>query len=122
MNPGREIPGREDSSIGLHDYSYGRSVRILRLRNQQSEEWQYGRFWHQNILTNSGEEPQETGAGRMKYRGVNTPKDLAFYRRAGPCAMNSRIVRGLVEQMAGTIRSQSSPAGTTIEIAFAARD
>jgi len=36
--------------------------------------------------------------------------------------LGSRIVRGLVEQMAGTIRSQSSPAGTTIEIAIAARD
>jgi signal transduction histidine kinase len=36
--------------------------------------------------------------------------------------LGSRIVRGLVEQMAGTIRSQSSPAGTTVEIAIAARD
>jgi two-component sensor histidine kinase len=36
--------------------------------------------------------------------------------------LGSRIVRSLVEQMAGTIRSQSSPAGTTIEIAIAARD
>ena len=36
--------------------------------------------------------------------------------------LGSRIVRGLVEQVAGTIRTQSSPAGTTIEIAFAARD
>ena len=36
--------------------------------------------------------------------------------------LGSRIVRGLVEQMAGTIRSQSSPAGTTIEIAIAASD
>ena len=36
--------------------------------------------------------------------------------------LGSRIVRGLVEQMAGTIRSQSSPVGTTIEIAIAARD
>jgi two-component sensor histidine kinase len=36
--------------------------------------------------------------------------------------LGSRIVRGLVEQMAGTTRSQSSPAGTTIEIAIAARD
>jgi two-component sensor histidine kinase len=35
--------------------------------------------------------------------------------------LGSRIVRGLVEQMAGTIRSQSSPVGT-IEIAIAARD
>jgi two-component sensor histidine kinase len=33
--------------------------------------------------------------------------------------LGSRIVRGLVEQMAGTIRSQSGPAGTTIEIAIA---
>src|ERR1700676_2141246 len=30
--------------------------------------------------------------------------------------LGSRIVRGLVEQLAGTIRTQSSPAGTTIEI------
>ena len=36
--------------------------------------------------------------------------------------LGSRIVRGLVEQMAGTIQSQSSPAGTTIEIVMAARD
>ena len=36
--------------------------------------------------------------------------------------LGSRIVQGLVEQLAGTIRTQSSPAGTTIEIAFAARD
>jgi two-component sensor histidine kinase len=36
--------------------------------------------------------------------------------------LGSRIVRGLVEQMAGTIRSQSSAAGTTVEIAIAARD
>jgi two-component sensor histidine kinase len=36
--------------------------------------------------------------------------------------LGSRIVRSLVEQMAGTIRSQSSPAGTTIEIAIGARD
>jgi two-component sensor histidine kinase len=36
--------------------------------------------------------------------------------------LGSRIVRGLVEQMAGTIRSQSSSIGTTIEIAIAARD
>jgi two-component sensor histidine kinase len=36
--------------------------------------------------------------------------------------LGSRIVRSLVEQMAGTIRSQSGPAGTTIEIAIAARD
>ena len=36
--------------------------------------------------------------------------------------LGSGIVRSLVEQMAGTIRSQSSPAGTTIEIAIAARD
>jgi two-component sensor histidine kinase len=36
--------------------------------------------------------------------------------------LGSRIVRSLVEQMAGTIRSQSSPAGTTIEIAIAAGD
>lgn len=36
--------------------------------------------------------------------------------------LGSRIVRSLVEQMAGTIRSQSSPAGTRIEIAIAARD
>jgi two-component sensor histidine kinase len=36
--------------------------------------------------------------------------------------LGSRIVRGLVEQMAGTIQSQSSPTGTTIEIAIAARD
>src|SRR5258708_6453656 len=36
--------------------------------------------------------------------------------------LGNRIVRGLVEQMAGTIRSQSGPVGTTIEIAIAARD
>jgi two-component sensor histidine kinase len=36
--------------------------------------------------------------------------------------LGNRIVRSLVEQMAGTIRSQSSPDGTTIEIAIAARD
>jgi len=36
--------------------------------------------------------------------------------------LGNRIVRGLVEQMAGTVRSQSGPAGTTIEIAIAARD
>ena len=36
--------------------------------------------------------------------------------------LGTGIVRSLVEQMAGTIRSQSSPAGTTIEIAIAARD
>ena len=36
--------------------------------------------------------------------------------------LGSRIVRGLVEQMAGAVQSQSSPAGTTIEIVMAARD
>ena len=36
--------------------------------------------------------------------------------------LGSAIVRSLVEQMAGTIRSQSSTAGTTIEIAIAASD
>jgi two-component sensor histidine kinase len=36
--------------------------------------------------------------------------------------LGSGIVRSLVEQMAGTIRSQSGPVGTTIEIAIAARD
>jgi two-component sensor histidine kinase len=35
--------------------------------------------------------------------------------------LGSGIVRSLVEQMAGTIQSQSSRAGTTIEIAIAAR-
>ena len=36
--------------------------------------------------------------------------------------LGNRIVRSLVEQMAGTIRTQSGPVGTTIEIAIAARD
>jgi signal transduction histidine kinase len=36
--------------------------------------------------------------------------------------LGNRIVRSLVEQMAGTIRSQSGPVGTTVEIAIAARD
>jgi two-component sensor histidine kinase len=34
--------------------------------------------------------------------------------------LGSRIVRGLVEQLAGTIQSRSSPAGTTIEIVIPA--
>jgi two-component sensor histidine kinase len=36
--------------------------------------------------------------------------------------LGSRIVRGLVDQLAGTIQSRSSPDGTTIEIIMAARD
>src|SRR5260221_2733943 len=36
--------------------------------------------------------------------------------------LGSRIVRGLFEQMAGTIRSQSSPLGTTIDIVISAAD
>ena len=51
--------------------------------------------------------------------GKGLPEDSNVTTSAG---LGSRIVRGLVEQMAGTIRSQSSPAGTTIEIAIAARD
>ena len=34
--------------------------------------------------------------------------------------LGSRIIRGLVEQLAGTIQSRSSPAGTTIEIVIPA--
>jgi two-component sensor histidine kinase len=49
-------------------------------------------------------------------------KGLPEGSNIGTSGLGSRIVRSLVEQMAGTIRSQSSPAGTTIEIAIAARD
>jgi two-component sensor histidine kinase len=51
--------------------------------------------------------------------GKGLPEESNLTTSSG---LGSRIVRGLVEQMAGTIRSQGSPAGTTIEIAFAARD
>jgi two-component sensor histidine kinase len=51
--------------------------------------------------------------------GKGLPEDSNVTTSSG---LGSRIVRGLVEQMAGTIRSQSSPDGTTIEIAIAARD
>jgi two-component sensor histidine kinase len=51
--------------------------------------------------------------------GKGFPEESTIATTSG---LGSRIVRSLVEQMAGTIRSQSGPAGTTIEIAIAARD
>jgi two-component sensor histidine kinase len=51
--------------------------------------------------------------------GKGFPEESTVATTSG---LGSRIVRSLVEQMAGTIRSQSGPAGTTIEIAIAARD
>jgi two-component sensor histidine kinase len=51
--------------------------------------------------------------------GKGLPKGTDITTVSG---LGTGIVRSLVEQMAGTIRSQSSPVGTTIEIAIAARD
>jgi two-component sensor histidine kinase len=67
---------------------------------------------------------------RLEARGTEYHLSFADDGKGLPAGSNiqtssglgSRIVRGLVEQMAGTIRSQSGPAGTAIEIAFAARD
>src|SRR5712672_531738 len=51
--------------------------------------------------------------------GKGLPKGTDITTVSG---LGTGIVRSLVEQMAGTIRSQSGPVGTTIEIAIADRD
>jgi two-component sensor histidine kinase len=51
--------------------------------------------------------------------GKGLPEGLNLPTNSG---LGNRIVRGLVEQLAGTIQIGSSPAGTTIEIIMDARD
>jgi len=50
--------------------------------------------------------------------GKGFPEEANITTASG---LGSRIIRGLVEQMAGTIRSHSGPAGTTIEISMPGR-